>query len=158
MVTSFLSCSLRLYFEFCFRVFKGIGFPFYNYITYFTSFIIAFGNPLCCVFSEYGRGEYSFKIFAMFLAFNDFCCVEYFFYFFDFVIVLSFSKFFIISVNSPGLVFLVDCNVCQGFLVAALPIQISLWTSSFLIYIYICIYIYIYIYIYSYFIDTWNLQ
>ena len=71
----FLSCSLSLYFEFCFWVFKGIGFSFYNYITYFTSFIIAFGNSLCCVFSEWRRGEYSFKIFRLFLAFNDFCYI-----------------------------------------------------------------------------------
>ena len=68
----FLSCSLSLYFEFCFRVFKGIGFSFCNYITYFASFIIAFGNRLCCVFSECRKGEYSFKIFGLSLAFNDF--------------------------------------------------------------------------------------
>ena len=54
----FLNCCLSLYFEFCFWVFKGIGFSFFNYITYSTSFIIAFGNPLGSVFSECRRGDY----------------------------------------------------------------------------------------------------
>ena len=56
-------------------------------ITYFTSFILAFGNSLCCVFPECRRGEYSFKIFGLYLFFNDFCCVKYFF---EFVIVFKF--------------------------------------------------------------------
>ena len=33
--------------------------------------IIAFGIPLCCVFFECRRGEYSFEIFGLSLAFND---------------------------------------------------------------------------------------
>ena len=63
---SSLSCSLRLYYEFCFRVFYGIEFFFYNCITYSISFIIAFGRCLCCVFPECRRGENSFKIFMVF--------------------------------------------------------------------------------------------
>ena len=45
-------------------------------------FIIAFGNFLCCVFSEYRRDEYSFTIFELSLVFNYLCCVYYFFDFF----------------------------------------------------------------------------
>ena len=73
----FSSWSLSFYFEFGFRVFKGIGFTFYSYIIYFASFITAFGNSLSCVYSEGRRGEYSFKIFGLSLAFNDFCCLVF---------------------------------------------------------------------------------
>ena len=38
-----------------------MGFSFYDYITYFASFIITFGNPFYYIFSECKRGEYSFK-------------------------------------------------------------------------------------------------
>ena len=47
------------------RTFKGIGFSFWNYITYFTSFILAFGNSLYCVLPECRRDEYSFKYFCV---------------------------------------------------------------------------------------------
>ena len=62
----------RIYFEFGFRVFKGIRFTFYNCITYFALFIIAFSNPLSCVFTEWRRGQYSFKILGLSLVFNEF--------------------------------------------------------------------------------------
>ena len=39
-----------IYFEFGFRVFKGIGFTFCNYITYFASFLLHLVTP-CVVFS-----------------------------------------------------------------------------------------------------------
>ena len=82
----FLSCSFSLYHEFCFQVFEGIGFSFYIYITCSTSFILAFGNSLYCVFLVFRRGEYFFLRFWVVSGFNDFSCVEYFF---DFVIVSS---------------------------------------------------------------------
>ena len=45
----FLSCGPNIYYEFFFRVFEGIGFSFYNYITYSTSSILASGNSFYCV-------------------------------------------------------------------------------------------------------------
>ena len=45
-----LQLKFVFYFEFGFRDFKSVGFTFYNYITYFASFIFAFGNSLCCFF------------------------------------------------------------------------------------------------------------
>ena len=44
--------------EFCCQILKSIGFSFNNYITYATSVILAFGNSLCCVFSECKWVEY----------------------------------------------------------------------------------------------------
>ena len=70
-----------IYFEFCFWVFKGIGFTFYNYITYFASFIFAFGKG-CLWF---------LKIFVMF---SISLILSLF---------LSSFRFFIISMNSSGL-------------------------------------------------------
>ena len=90
MLTTFFELQLKslfIYYEFYFRVFKGIGFSFYNYITYFTSFILLLGNSLCCVFFECRRGEY-LKNIEVVSDFNDFCCVSYFF---EFVIVFKFS-------------------------------------------------------------------
>ena len=61
--------------------------------------IITFGNPLYCFFSECRRGEYSIKIFGLSLAFNDFVVSSIILIL---SIVLSFSRFFIISLNSSG--------------------------------------------------------
>ena len=47
----FLSCSLSLRIEFCFRAFKNIGFYFYNYMTYSIYFFLTFSTP-CFVFSS----------------------------------------------------------------------------------------------------------
>ena len=83
-----------IHFEFGFWVFKGIGFTFYNYITYFASFIIAFCNSLCCVFSESRRSEYPFKIFESSLAFNYFClCLVFLWFCPCFQVLLDFSLF-----------------------------------------------------------------
>ena len=62
-ILNFLSRSRSfafIYSEFYFPDFKGIGFYFYNYITYSTTFIFAFSNSRWCVFPECRRGEYSF--------------------------------------------------------------------------------------------------
>ena len=54
-------------------------------------FIISFGNPLCCVFSECRRGEYSFKMFGShsFLMISVVSSI----FVFDFVIVFKFFYF-----------------------------------------------------------------
>ena len=58
----FLSCCLNLYLFWI--LFQGFWrFSFYNYIPYFKSFVLAFGNSPCCVFPECRRGEYFFKRF-----------------------------------------------------------------------------------------------
>ena len=77
MLTMFfwVAAYIFIYSEFCFWVFKGIRFSFHNYITYSTSFFLAFGNSLYCVSPECWRGEYSFNIFELSLTFNDFCCI-----------------------------------------------------------------------------------
>ena len=58
-----VAASGFIYSEFYFQFFKCMGFYFYNYITYSASFILAFGNSLCCVFSKCRSGEYSFILF-----------------------------------------------------------------------------------------------
>ena len=51
----FLICSF-IYFEFCFRLFKGLGFHFFNYITYFTSFFFfCIGNPFVMCFLRHNN-------------------------------------------------------------------------------------------------------
>ena len=84
----FLSCSLSLFvFEFCFRALKGIGSSFYNYITYSTSFFLHLVTS-CVVFSPIvDEVSILLRFFKLSLAFNNFCCVLYFF---DFVIVFKF--------------------------------------------------------------------
>ena len=66
--------QLKSLFWICFRGFKGIGFSFDNFITYFAWFIVAFGNP-CVGFSpNVDDVSILLKIFGLSLAFNDFCC------------------------------------------------------------------------------------
>ena len=64
-------------------------------------------------FSECRRGENSFQIFRLSLAFNYFCCVQYFFDFVCFQFLPDFSLFLWIV----RIIFVVGCEVYQAFFV-----------------------------------------
>ena len=66
------------------RVAVSISYDDNHYTTGTSIFYIVY-FMLCL--SESKRGEYSFKIFGLSQAFNDFCCLQYFF---DAVLVLKF--------------------------------------------------------------------
>ena len=66
--------------------------------------LLHFGNPLCYIFSESRRGEYSFKTFGVSLAFDYFCLCRVFLWFCNFL--KSSSRFLINSLNSSALVLL----------------------------------------------------